>query len=575
MHRVYVMGFAEEARWFEVADEAVVGRSADCDVHLSDQRLSRRHAKLIVDGERLCIEDLGGANGTFINGRRLVERATLQDGDIVELGKSKLRVGAEGRSAAVVEGPAPDFIKPVMHALPPDLGDPVARGYFESLGVGDPTILETQANLQATLAKTRNFVILHEVSKRIQRELDARRMLESVMDVILEVTKAERGFVVLFDDEGGERVEVERHRVQRSGTTQQGPRLSQTVLRHVIDERSVVICGDSTADERFAQSESLFLSDTRSLMAAPILVPNRVLGLIELESSHLATRFTENDADLLSVTASTVGVALHNLRLADAREATIRALERAQEELLATQSRLVRSEQMAAIGRLATGIAHEVKNHLSPFMLAEMIAKKYPEDGQIQMASEMMLEAQQHILDLVQEIRTFVSGSPKEVVREPADLAQVVEGVVRFMKCDAVVKRTEVVVQIESRPVIMLDPKGLRQVLINLIKNAADALEGSGGKIEVGVAERGDRALLVVRDNGRGMPPDVQAKVFEPFFTTKGERGLGLGLDISKKIVEAHGGTMTLTSEVGAGTTFRIELPLDDEEHTDAPTATS
>ncbi|MEQ8985427.1 MAG: ATP-binding protein, partial [Deltaproteobacteria bacterium] len=122
---------------------------------------------------------------------------------------------------------------------------------------------------------------------------------------------------------------------------------------------------------------------------------------------------------------------------------------------------------------------------------------------------------------------------------------------------------------------IMLDPKGLRQVLINLIKNAADALEGSGGKIEVGVAERGDRALLVVRDNGRGMPPDVQAKVFEPFFTTKGERGLGLGLDISKKIVEAHGGTMTLTSEVGAGTTFRIELPLDDEEHTDAPTATS
>ncbi len=563
MHRVYVMGFAEEPRWVEVAAEAVVGRSADCDVHLTDQRLSRRHAKLYVEGERLCIADLGGANGTFINGRRLDKTATLQDGDLVELGKSQLRIG--DTEARTNEGPAPDFVKPVERALPPEFGDPVARGYFQALGVGDPTILETQANLQATLAKTRNFVILHEVSKRVQRELDARRMLESVMDVILEVTQAERGFVVLFDDDGTERVEAERHRVERAGlTTGGGPQLSQTVLRHVVDERSAVICGDSMSDARFAQSESLFLSDTRSLMAAPILVQNRVLGILEVESSHLATRFTENDADLLSVTASTVGVALHNLRLAEEREATIRALERAQEELLTTQGRLVRSEQMAAIGRLATGIAHEVKNHLSPFMLAEMIAKKYPDDRQIQMASEMMLEAQQHILDLVQEIRTFVSGSPKEVRLEPADLAAVVEGVVRFMQCDAVVKRTEVVVQIESRPVIRLDPKGLRQVLINLIKNAADAVEGPGGKIEIGVAERGGKALIVVRDNGRGISEEEQAKVFEPFFTTKGERGLGLGLDISKKIVEAHGGLMGLTSEEGVGTTFRIELPVED-----------
>lgn len=566
MHQVYVMGHADEARWVAVDGDLLIGRSKDCDLHIEDPRMSRRHARLFLQGDRLWLEDLKSPNGTFVNGRRLQGTVTLTDGDLIALGKSQIRVGSDALATREHrEGPAPELVKPVELALPPDLEDQVAQSYFDALGIGDQTLLESKADaLEQVVRQTRNFAVLHEVSKRLQREHEMNPMLGAVMDLLLTVTGAERGYVVLFDADDQPRVEIARSRTAEP-TTGRGPTLSQTVLRHVVDERSGVICGDPTADERFVDSSSLFLSDTRSLMAAPILLQNRVLGLFEVESSYLAARFTERDLDLLSIAASMVGVALENLRLAEQREETIRALERAQAELLATQDRLIRSEQMAAIGRLATGIAHEVKNHLSPFMLAEMIAKKYPDDRQIQDASEMMLEAQQHILDLVREIRTFVSGSPTQLVREPTDVAAVVEGVVRFMSCDAVVKRTSVELRIEERPVLEIDPKGIRQVLVNLIKNAADAVDAATGKIEVGVTERAGRVIIAVRDNGPGIPEEAQERLFEPFYTTKGDRGLGLGLDISRKLVEAHGGTLTFDTNPGHGTSFRINLPSPEE----------
>jgi signal transduction histidine kinase len=394
--------------------------------------------------------------------------------------------------------------------------------------------------LDSIIKQTRNFAVLHEVSKRMQREHNPKQMLGAVLDLLLEVTNATRGYVALLDDAGSLRIEVTRHRGPRP-TPGQTFAISQTVSEHVVGRRCGVICRDAAADERFQSAESLFLSDVRSLMAVPIVLSDRVLGMIEMESSHLKTHFSEQDLDLLSAISATVGVSLDNLEL--------------------TQ-KLIKSEQLAAVGRLAAGIAHEVKNHLGPFMLADMIAKRYPDDQQIQESAEMMLEAQQHILDLVSEIRNFVSGSETTYTLEPHDLAEVVERVVRFMQCDRVVKKAEVSLACEDRPLVDLDAKGIRQVLINLIRNAADALPEQGGRIQIRIKREGDRAYLHVADNGRGIPEEIQSRIYEPFFTTKGDKGLGLGLDISKKIIEAHHGELDFRSVPGKGTTFRICLPV-------------
>ena len=116
------------------------------------------------------------------------------------------------------------------------------------------------------------------------------------------------------------------------------------------------------------------------------------------------------------------------------------------------------------------------------------------------------------------------------------------------------------------------DGKGLRikanrnkiiQVLLNLVRNSAQAVdEGVSGKIDLEIEKEGNFAVLKVRDNGRGIPPDKLEKIWEPFFTTKGESGTGIGLDISRQIVTRHGGFISCTSEPGRGTVFVIKLPL-------------
>lgn len=550
----------EQAGQIRAIDETlIVGRAEECDLQLPDRRMSRRHARFHKIDDRLFVEDLGSPNGTLVNQHR-IRKSELHSGDIVTMGKTSVRI-ATTTSPSSPERIRPDLIKPVKEALPPDLDRMVAEDYFSALGLGEDTLLDASAaRIETIIRKTRNFAILHEISKAMQRAHDPMAMLNTVLDLVLKVTGADRSYVALVDEQGSERVEATRTARPQSGSSNAS--LSQTVTEHVLKGRCGIICSDASADDRFAQAQSLFLNETRALMASPMLLQNRVLGLIAVESSHMGARFTEYDLDLLSVVASTVGVALDNMQLAQKREQTIKALEEAQAQLLATQNRLIQSEQMAAIGRLATGIAHEVKNHLSPFMLANMIARKYPEDGEIQESAEIMLEAQQHILDLVNEVRNFASGVESPPEAELHSLQEVIEGVIRFLQCDKVVKRSKVRLEVKEDSEVHLDPGRIRQVLINLLRNAAYAIpKDRRGLIQIRLHAREHRALIDVIDNGCGIPEDIAERVFQPFFSTKGQQGLGLGLDISRKIIRAHGGELGFTSQPDQGTTFRISLP--------------
>ena len=563
------MSFALTARTGELAGQSVpvegslaVGRAEDCDLVLKERRLSRRHARFYEEGGRWYVEDLGSPNGTLVNQRR-VRRCELRPGDTIVLCKSTFTVEGEAGTEddrTDPPDPWPRLVKPPSPGAP-DLESMVAEDFFSALGLSDETLHDaSEATLASLIQKTRSFALLHEVTKAMQRRHDPQAMLTSVLDVILKATGASRAYAVLVGDDGGLEVPVTR---SLGPEDEQGPpTVSSTVAEHVLRDRASVLTTDATNDDRFAQAESLFLKQTRALMAAPMVIQDRVLGALVVQSSHLGRRFAEADLDLLSVVASTVGVGLHNLRLAERREETIRALEEAQAQLLATQERLIQAEQMAALGRLSSGIAHEVKNHLSPFLLANMVASKYADDAETQDAADLMLEAQQHILDLVNEIRAFARGSQSEHNPEPTDLVQVVQGVLRFVKCDKALARARIELEVEAEPVVALDAGRFRQVLINLLRNAADAApEGQRPHVRVRVLEHGGFAYVDVIDNGRGIPAAIAGQVFEPFFSTKGDQGLGLGLDISRKIIRRHEGELGFSSEPGKGTTFRIRLP--------------
>lgn len=553
------MDFALHALGGELADrrvhvdrELLVGRGEGCDLTIKDPRLSRRHARFFREGEKLFIEDLGSPNGTFVNQKR-VKKEELRAGDIVSLGKTQLVIEAAAATATSTDDDpddtAPDLVKPIEMVVIPSLESLLTDETRAALSIHEnQTLLDSRAMALERVARhSISFAVLHEVAKIVQSGTEVRPLLSGVLDVALRALDGDRAYVALLDESKVPRIEVVRYR-GISPQSRGGVAISHTLARNVLEERAGVISSDVSLDERFKESASLALTDARSLTAVPIAVQARVLGLMAIESGMLGHRFQEADLDLLSAISSTVGVALDNIE-SQAR------LRRAQEELM-------KAEQLAMIGRVAAGIAHEVKNHLSPFMLADMIAREYPQDQKIRSAAEVMLEAQQHILDLVNEIRAVAAGSTTAKELEAMDLASVAEGVFRFMQCDAKLKRVRKVnLSVKERPMVILNARAMRQILVNLLRNAADAVPADKGEIRVEVSGDEARAIVEVKDNGPGIPQEIAERIFEPFFSTKGEQGMGLGLDISRKLAEEMGGDIEFESEPGAGTKFRVIMP--------------
>lgn len=548
-----------------VNKEAVLGRSPDCDIHIQDRRVSRRHAKIFCMAQTWLIEDLESPNGTTVNGRR-IHRHPLKQDDLVGVGACRVRVDFPGRKKDSLVEPV---IKPVDALKTPNFNELNRKTFFQAIGLGGETVLDISSP-EKLLEQTRHFAVLHEVSRTLTASHSPQAMLAELLDVVLNVSDGDRAFVALAardttsSESQGEpdtQFHVNMFRTRARSSDEPPPGLSKTVVNHVLAARCAVLSHNPEIDARFSSADSLFMSRTRAFMAVPILLGETLLGAIVVES-NTTEAFSEPELDLLTLIAFMAGQTLENLRLAERREEMIADLQRAHEELVATQTQLIRSEQLAVLGRLSSGLAHEVNNHLSPFTLANVIARKYPADQEIQMAMEMMLEARQHIVDLVSEVKNFARGAQDSASRrEPADVAQLCQAVVQFAQCDPVIKQHSLEVDVESEAWANMDVARIRQVLMNLIKNAADALGQNLGQIRIKISESDTWAAIEVIDNGPGISAELGERIFEPFVSTKGESGLGLGLDISRKIVRAHGGELNFSSEIGRGTTFRIYLP--------------
>lgn len=570
-----------QGQLFPVGEGLIIGRATTCAVFVPDGRASREHLRLAYREGRLFATDLQSHNGTFVNGLRTTE-AEVRAGDVLRIGTTLLGVEQVKASSDGAVRIISDVHQITAHVVrPADTNPSTSEGtqvnaeeYLASMGVSQT--ISTDINSLHLLRKTRHFAILVEVSRALQRHSDLQESLPGTIDLVLQVLRADVASIVLLDDEGRlvphllrERVTSDRGDSFSSGALSESKVISKTVADMVLQDRCAVITANAAADKRFSAADSIVINNLRSLMVVPVLVNDTMLGFVEVENRRSINAFDETDLHFVSVLGSMIGIALNHLRIQQSRERVIQELQAARDQLLATQQRLLIAERMGTLGRLASGIAHEVKNHLSPLLLADLIANKYPQDKEICEASDMMIEAQRRILGLVDEIRQYAAGGRGEVRSDPCDLAEMVAGVVRFIVCDRSLQGVHIDVRVEQTPIVYIDAGRMRQVIINLIRNASEAMGGEG-TVVVEVAASEEAATVSVIDQGPGIATDLQARVFEPFFTTKGERGLGLGLDISRQIVRAHGGSLGFTTEVGKGSKFSVTLPLYRESDEDA-----
>jgi two-component system NtrC family sensor kinase len=246
-------------------------------------------------------------------------------------------------------------------------------------------------------------------------------------------------------------------------------------------------------------------------------------------------------------------------------------VEQKSHELQRAQEQMLQVEKMASIGKLAAVVAHEINNPLAGILTYTKLLQKWVARGdwdearraEVRSSLELVESESRRCGEIVRNLLVFSRSAPMNL--EWTDLNAVVDRCVRLVQHQLALANIELELQLaENLPVVHCDAAQMEQVLLALVMNALDAMP-RGGRLRLTrrLSADGTMVELEVQDDGVGIPPDVLPNLFEPFFTTK-ERGhgVGLGLAISRGIVERHGGKISVASEPGRGTTFTIRLPL-------------
>ena len=233
------------------------------------------------------------------------------------------------------------------------------------------------------------------------------------------------------------------------------------------------------------------------------------------------------------------------------------------------EEQLQRSDRLAALGILAAGMAHEVRNPLVGVRAAAQLMEREPGfPSSLREFTGIIIREVDRLNRLVDGLLAFAGRRPLRLL--PCNVNQIVEEALRLESAGLQGGGVGVLRKYDPEvPAVAGDPDRLLQVFLNLIRNGTEAMAGGGGELAVRTRfERlapqcGGRAAAVVEiaDRGAGIPPEIQGKLFNPFFTTK-HRGTGLGLPISQRIVEEHGGAIEVQSQMGQGTVFRVLLPI-------------
>lgn len=281
------------------------------------------------------------------------------------------------------------------------------------------------------------------------------------------------------------------------------------------------------------------------------------LGYLVVARATDRAAFDSADLAAVRAFAERSAQAIQNARLYEHLKCQI-------EEVRRTQAQLVQSAKLAAIGELAANVAHEINNPLTGILMNVSLALEAAADAPEAPAATELQVIQDEALRAREIVRNLLDFARQTATRqEPVDLNAILDQtlalVSRYLESNRVRVRCDFAPHL---PPVSADANQLKQVLLNLINNAIQAMP-EGGELSLVTAYDRNAVAVRVSDTGIGIPPEHLGRVFEPFFSTKEDvKGTGLGLSVSHGIIAQHGGTIGVSSEVGRGTTFRVALPV-------------
>ena len=497
-----------------------------------------------------------------------------------------------------------------------------ARYKDEELAARHPTLLgrtggaPEPGGVRAGGAGTSGALDLISVVKACQAissEIVLDKLLAKLMDIVVENAGAQRGVLILA--KGNElTVHVDTH--PEAGMAAEArvlpvaaeryPSVAQGIVNYVARTGESVILNDALQEGSFTRDPYVLRTRPRSILGTPLTIHGELLGLLYLENNLTTCAFTPERLEFLRLLLHQVAISIQNALLYEEMEKKVEKrteelrtrnadLQSALQHLRETQAQLTRTEKMASLGRLAAGIAHEIKNPLNfinnfaelnielvrefvdEIKAAPSLSVDAVEDllGNIRSNGERILQHGKRADDIVRSMMQHASGASGE--RKPTDLNALVDEYVKLAQHGMKAQGAEDEVRIERAydgqvGHISLVPQEIGRVLVNLLNNAFYAVREKQQtlphgqytpKVAIYTHKRGPNVEIRVQDNGSGIAAELQSRIFEPFFTTKPPGvGTGLGLSLSHEIVvQGHHGALGVQSEKGQGATFIITLP--------------
>lgn len=529
-----------------------IGRDPRCDIHLDDTETSRSHAQILWDKEGVLLRDLKSSNGTLVNGEPIEERI-LRNGDRIRIGKRELQYHASGadpkssdrkyldRSVSIVTDESLGASQIISRA---DLQDPV-----EETAVFDPSVLHKGATNKSP------WEIMYRTSLAVSRTLDIDQLLEQIIDLIFQWVQCDHACVMLQDPKTG-RLRPAYRKNRKPNSTHQIT-ISKTILDYVLKQEEGVLSSNAKDDGRWSSSASIEAAGVCEAICVPMRGRYGMVGVLYIDTIVQATHrsddpnrrvFTEEHLKMLI----TIG---HQAALAI-------------EDTTFYQSTL-QAERLAAVGQTIAMLSHHVKNILQGlrgggYMVQEGLKR---EDLQVVREGWGVCErTHSKIESLVLDLLTI--SKERQPNRQAVDLRKIIQDVLSIASISANEQNVTIVWDPPSDlPTAWCDPEGLHRAILNLVVNAIDATENKPDRrvalridFRVATFERTD-FTITVEDNGAGIDEADFDRIFSLFESTKGNRGTGLGLPVTQKIIREHGGDLKVASTLGEGATFTIHLP--------------
>ena len=325
---------------------------------------------------------------------------------------------------------------------------------------------------------------------------------------------------------------------------------SEIVVRTALEKREQVVT-DGAHDPRVsARHRQVFGS--QEFVSVPLIVKGSVLGVILADNLYSGRAITDDHVKLLTLFSSQAALAIENAE-------TYMELQKSLDRLRQAQKEIVHSEKLATIGKMAAHVAHEIRNPLSTIGgFARAILKKPENVDRVLKNARIISEESTRLENMLKGVMDF--SRPSAPVPALNDFNATVEKSFRTQSEILGSRNIHSNLDLDrSIPEVQFDENQIVQVLHNMIRNAADSMP-QGGALNLKTGREGDMVSLLIADSGAGIPSDILERLFDPFFTTKPD-GTGLGLAVSKKIIDDHGGRIEVRSQVGKGTEFKILLP--------------